>query len=136
MNSFIWLLSYIPQEFISEVPKVFSGLHCSCNGIKDLPGGLLVLWADGANLNEGLYGLSIFTLKHHLKLFPAFLGGVLCICINVKGFQEVVNRISVKVCPLIGLIGCGKGEFRGLPAWGVAASEYHLLCFVPDGGLL
>ena len=31
--------------------------------------GLLVLQGDGASFNEGLKGLSIFTLEHHLSCF-------------------------------------------------------------------
>ena len=81
--------------------------NCSGDGIKDLPGGLLLLKGGGAGLSEGLKGLLIFILKHHFELFPAFMGGVFFLCVNVEGFQEV-NSLGVETSPLVTLIGCAE----------------------------
>ena len=90
MNSLICQLLHIQEEFISDLPKVLFGLDCCGDGIKDFPGGLLVLWGDGAGLSEGLYCLSIFTLKHHLAVSSP-VGR----CPMLEGFQ-VVDGMSVK----------------------------------------
>ena len=69
-----------------------------------MPGGLLVLWVDGLTVQECLEGLPVFTLKHDFELFPASLGFIGLICIDVEGFQAVKSP-GVEGLPVLHLLG-------------------------------
>ena len=73
-----------------------------------------MLLGDGPIINKGQNGLSIFTLKHHLKLMPACMPVISLISIDVKGFQ-VVKHPGVEDFPILWLMGEIKVEFGGFP---------------------
>ena len=86
-------------------------LDDGCCGIKHLPGGLLILHCYGLFLYEGLEVLPVFSLKHHLELFPASSELISFICINVEGFK-VVEGSCVEHLPVLRLMGRCKAELE------------------------
>ena len=89
MDTLTGELADVREKFVPEMPEMLISLYSSANGIKGLPGHLLVLQVHGPIVNEGLESLSIFSLKHDLQLLPACVPVVSLISINVEGFQVV-----------------------------------------------
>ena len=110
---------------LQEMLFIFDGgLDC----IKDLYGGFLVLMGYDTFVDEGLQGLSVFSLKNHLELLQALLTGVFGLCVDVEGFEEV-DCMGIENFPLIGLVLHGESEFGSFPRRGVA-SRCHLTPFL------
>ena len=63
-----------------------------------------MLWGDGLVVQESLQGLAVFTLKHHIELFPASLGLIGLICVDNEGLQ-VVESPGVEGYPVLCLLG-------------------------------
>ena len=86
MDTLVWQLVDIGEEFILEM---LLRLNSCPDSIKGKLGCPLTPWVDCAVVDDGLESLSIFALKHHLKLLPASLVAISFIGIDVKGFQVI-----------------------------------------------
>ena len=73
-----------------------------------------MLQRDGPIINEGLKGLYILTLKHHLQLVPASMAAINLINIDVEGFQ-VVKSPGVEDFPVLQMMEGIEIELSGLP---------------------
>ena len=102
------------EEIILEMPEMFLRLNSCSNSIKGKPRCPLTLQGDGSIVYGGLESLSVFTLKHHLKLLPASLVVISFLGINVKGLQVLYNP-GIEDFPVLGLVG-ELVKFWGFPS--------------------
>ena len=79
-------LANIGEQFIPKIPEMLLRLDCSTDGIPGKLGCLLTLHGDCATIYKGLVGSSIFTLEHHVELFPARTAINSLLSVDVKGF--------------------------------------------------
>ena len=68
MDTLIRELADVREKLIPEVPEMLLRLNSCSSCIKGKPGHPLTFLGDSAIVYEGLECLSVFTLKHHLKL--------------------------------------------------------------------
>ena len=73
MNTFLWVLPEVTENFISVMPKVLIFFYYGLDCFQSSDRGVLVLRLDSTAVKQCLKGLMVFSLKHHLDLAPSFL---------------------------------------------------------------